>query len=84
MTPAAPSAGSSTGAYSLADEGETAGSMEAEMDAKKDLSPGELFEAGFSDYFEIFVIGCQMVCGLWIWSVWTWRLRSSTSFRGQK
>lgn len=32
---------------------------------------------------EVGLIAAQMAVGLWIWSVWTWRLRAGTSFRGR-
>jgi len=32
--------------------------------------------------FELIVIACQLAVGVWIWGVWTWRLRAQTSFRG--
>lgn len=36
----------------------------------------------FAAWREVGLISAQMAVGLWIWSVWTWRLRASTSFRG--
>lgn len=38
---------------------------------------------GAGDAWEVALIAAQMAVGLWIWSVWTWRLRASTSFRGR-
>ena len=34
-------------------------------------------------WWEVGLIAAQMAVGLWIWSVWTWRLRASTNFRGR-
>ena len=33
--------------------------------------------------WEVALIAAQMIVGLWIWSVWTWRFRAGTSFRGR-
>lgn len=37
----------------------------------------------FDNFFELLVIACQLAVGMWIWGVWTWRLRAQTSFRGR-
>lgn len=50
--------------------------QEAEYDVKSEGA------SDLDNICELSVIACQLAVGLWIWGVWTWRLRAPTSFRG--